>query len=120
MQARAILAGLAALVVAGLVIAMLFYRGEAISAAADAAGARADLATAQEANRQAIDTIASMQAQARIDSRLSAELVEEMRRINDGLAEQSEKLTELEKSNEDVRAYLDGLVPDDLRRLRGR
>lgn len=120
MQIRAILAGVVALVVAGLVIATLLYRGQAIAAEAAAARARADLATAQAANKQAIDTIAAMQAQARIDSRLSAELVEEMRRINDGLAEQSEKLTELEKTNADVRAYLDGVVPDDLRRLRGR
>lgn len=120
MQARVILAGITALVIAAAVIAALWYRGQAISAEADAIRARASLALAQEANKQAIDTIAAMQAQAERDGRLTAELVDEMRRINEGLADQAEKLTELERSNADVRAYLDSLVPDDLRRLRGR
>lgn len=120
MQARLILAGIVALVFMGVIGAMLWYRGQAISAAADAAQARADLVLAQAANKRALDTIASMQEQARLDSRLTADLVEEMRRINEGLAEQAGKLDELERSNEDVRAYLDTVVPADLRKLRGR
>lgn len=120
MQARLVGAAILAAIVAGLVAAMLFYRGQAISAEADAARARADLVLAETANRQALDVIASMEAQARIDSRLTADLVEEMRRITEGLAEQAGKLEELERSNEDVRAYLDSVVPADLRKLRGR
>lgn len=120
MQVRLILAGITAFIIATAVIAALWYRGQAISAEADAARARADLVLAHEANKHALDTIASMQEQARRDSRLTAELVEEMRRINQGLAEQADKLTELEKSNADVRAYLDTVVPPDLRKLRGR
>lgn len=120
MQARIIAAATLAAIIGGLVAVMLFYRGQAISAEADAARARADLVLAETANRQALDVIASMEAQARIDSRLTADLVEEMRRITEGLAEQAGKLEELERSNEDVRAYLDGVVPADLRKLRGR
>lgn len=120
MQARIVMAAILAAIIAGLVAVMLFYRSQAISAEADAARARADLVLAEAANRQALDVIASMEAQARIDSRLTADLVEEMRRINEGLAEQAGKLEELERSNEDVRAYLDSVVPADLRKLRGR
>lgn len=120
MQARLVALGVVAAVVASLTFAMLFYRGQAIQAEAEAARARADLALAEAANRRALDVIASMEAQARIDSRLTADLVEEMRRITEGLAEQAGKLEELERSNEDVRAYLDSVVPADLRKLRGR
>lgn len=120
MQARLIIAGLIVLAFSVSVGASLWYRAEAISAEADASRARADLVLAEAANRRALDVIASMEAQARIDSRLTADLVEEMRRINEGLAEQAGKLEELERSNEDVRAYLDSVVPADLRKLRGR
>lgn len=120
MRARLVSLGVVALAFAAITIAMLWYRGQAISAEADAARARADLVLAHEANKHALAAIASMQEQARRDSRLTAELVEEMRRINEGLAEQADKLTELEKSNADVRAYLDTVVHPDLRKLRGR
>lgn len=95
----------------------LWYRGEAISAQAAAIKAKADLLSAVEANRQAAATIDALQEQARIDSRLTASLVDEMRKINDGLAAQASQLTELEKANADVRAYLDAAVPADLRKL---
>lgn len=95
----------------------LWYRSEAISAEASAAKARADRDIAVEANKQADATIDALQEQARIDSRLTASLVEEMRKINDGLAAQASQLTEMEKANADVRAYLDAAVPADLRKL---
>ncbi len=98
----------------------LWYRAQAISAQAQAAQARADLATARQANAEAVKTISALQEQSRIDSRLTASLVEEMRKINDGLAAQAARLTELESQNADVRAYLDTAVPADLRKLRGR
>ena len=98
----------------------LWYRAQAISAQAQAAQARADLATARQANAEAVKTISALQEQSRIDSRLTASLVEEMRKINDGLAAQAAQLTELESQNADVRAYLDAAVPADLRKLRGR
>lgn len=119
-QLKLYLAGLAVVAFAAVVVAALWYRGQAISAQAQAAQARADLATARQANAEAVKTISALQEQSRIDSRLTASLVEEMRKITDGLAEQASKLDELEKSNADVRAYLDTAVPADLRKLRGR
>jgi LysB family phage lysis regulatory protein len=95
----------------------LWYRGEAISAEADALKAKADRAAAVEANKQAVATIDALNEQARIDSKLTASLVEQMRQINDSLTAQGQQLTELEKQNADVRAYLDTLVPADLRKL---
>lgn len=119
-QIKLYLAAAAITAFAAVVIVALWYRGQAISAQAQAAQARADLATARQANDEAVRTISALQEQSRIDSRLTASLVEEMRKIHDGLAEQAGKLDELEKSNADVRAYLDAAVPADLRKLRGR
>ncbi len=119
-QIKLYLAAAAALAFAAVVIVALWYRGQAISAQAQAAQARADLATARQVNDEAVRTISALQEQSRIDSRLTASLVEEMRKIHDGLAEQAGKLDDLEKQNADVRAYLDAAVPADLRKLRGR
>ena len=98
----------------------LYYRAEAADAAKEAQQAIADKDKAVEANKDAQNTISALQEQSRLDSRLTASLVEEMRKISDGLAEQSQQIDELEKSNADVRAYLDTVVPADLRKLRQR
>lgn len=119
-QLRLIIAAVILLALASTTAVAMFYRGEAISAAADAAQARIDLTAAKDANDTAAKTISALQEQSRLDSRLTASLVEEMRKISDGLAEQSQQIDELEKSNADVRAYLDGVVPADLRKLRQR
>jgi LysB family phage lysis regulatory protein len=113
------------LVIAGIILVAflsvsgvaLWYRGQAISAEADAVKAKADRAAAVEANKQAAATIDALHEQARLDSKLTASLVEQMRQINDSLTAQGQQLTELEKQNADVRAYLDTLVPADLRKL---
>lgn len=106
-----------ALVMACLGGAVLYYRGNAISAAAEAAQARANLAVAEDANKEAVRTIDALQEQARQDSRLTASLIEEMRKINDGIAAQNAALGDLEKANVDVRTFLDAAVPADLRKL---
>jgi len=114
---RPILAGsvlLAFLSVGGVA---LWYRGEAISADAAATKAKAERDTAVQANKEAVATIDALQEQSRLDSRLTASLVEQMRQINDGLPAQGQQLTDLETQNTDVRASLDTLVPADLRRL---
>lgn len=116
-QIRLIIAGLVLLAFLSVGGVALWYRGEAISASAAAAKAKAERDTAVQANKEAAATIDALQAQSRLDSRLTASLVEQMRQINDGLAAQGQQLTELEKQNADVRAYLDSLVPPDLRRL---
>ncbi len=119
-QLRLILAGLMLLAFLTLGSIALWYRGQAISAHAQTAKAEAALSDAVQANDAAAHTISALQEQSRLDSRLTASLVEEMRKISDGLAEQSQQIDELEKSNADVRAYLDTVVPADLRKLRQR
>lgn len=95
----------------------LYYRAEAADAAKEAQQAIADKDKAVEANKAAQNTISALQEQSRLDSRLTASLVEEMRKISDGLAEQSQQIDELEKSNAAVADFLAQKVPEDLRRL---
>lgn len=100
--------------------AVAWYGWTAEKYKAEAAFAIADRDRAVDANKDAENTISALQEQSRLDSRLTASMVEEMRKISDGLAEQSQQIDELEKSNADVRAYLDTVVPADLRKLRQR
>lgn len=100
--------------------AVAWYGWSAEQYKAEATIARAELTKAVDANKDAQNTISALQEQSRLDSRLTASFVEEMRKISDGLAEQSQQIDELEKSNADVRAYLDTVVPADLRKLRQR
>lgn len=106
-----------ALVITSLVAAMFYYKASAAQSAAEAAQARANLAVAESANKEAVRTIDALQEQARQDSRLTASLIEEMRKINDGIAAQNAALGDLEKANVDVRAFLDAAVPAELRKL---
>lgn len=119
-QLRLIIAAVILLALASTAAVAMFYRGQAISAAADAAQARVDLAAAKDANDTAAKTIATLQEQSRLDSRLTASLVEEMRKISDGLAEQSQQIDDLGKTNAEVLNYLDTAVPVELRKLRQR
>jgi LysB family phage lysis regulatory protein len=116
-QVRLILAVLVLLAFAAMGVAVYKYKADAADAQAAASQAKAERDTAVQANKEAAATIDALQEQSRLDSRLTASLVEQMRQINDGLAAQGQQLTELEKQNADVRAYLDSLVPPDLRRL---
>ncbi len=93
------------------------YKTSALEARAEAQQAISDKDKAVEANKAAQNTISALQEQSRLDSRLTASLVEEMRKISDGLAEQSQQIDELEKSNAAVADFLAQKVPEDLRRL---
>jgi len=106
-----------AVLLAALVATALWYRGQAISASAEAKDAQKQLATAVDANKAANSTIDALQEQARLDSRLVSSLVEEMRNIGASVEAQSQKLSELEKSNEVVRDFLNRPVPSDLGKL---
>lgn len=117
MSARLIIFGLIALAFASLTAAMFYYKANAASAQAEAQQARANLAVAEDANKEAVRTIDALQEQARQDSRLTASLIEEMRKVNDSFAAQAAAQTELENTNGDVRAFLDTAVPTDLRKL---
>lgn len=112
--------GAGALLVAVLVAALLWYRGESIAAKAERDRAWADLRVAVEANRTNLDTIAKLRAEAEANDRLAAELVTKLDDINRQMDEANKALGELGDANEDVRGYLDTLVPDDLQRLLNR
>lgn len=95
----------------------LYWRGNAIAAAAERDRAYADLRVAVEANRINLDAIAALRAEAEANDRLNAELAERLEAINASIVEGNKVLGELRETNADVRSYLDTPVPDDLRRL---
>lgn len=97
--------------------AALWYRGQAISAAAEAAQARADLNTAVAANKAQEETIGRLRASAERNDRIVAQMADDVAAINSAITETNEAVGSLEKSNEDVRAYLATRVPADLDRL---
>lgn len=97
--------------------AALWYRGQAISATAAREEAQAALATAVEANKQAVATIDAMAEQSRLDGRLAADLAAKNRQLADDLSDRDAQLDDMEKQNADLRSFLGQPVPPDLGRL---
>jgi LysB family phage lysis regulatory protein len=95
----------------------LWYRGQAISATADAAQARADLSTAVAANKAQEETIGRLRAAAATNDRILAKMADDIAGINSNTTETNQQIGELKDANEDVRAYLGAAVPADLKRL---
>lgn len=95
----------------------LWYRSEAISAAADAAQARADLNTAVAANRAQEETIGRLRASAEANDRIVAEMADRLATINEAITETNQAVGDLKDANLDVRDYLGTAVPPDLRLL---
>lgn len=119
-QLRLILAAGVVLVVVSLVAAVAIYRGDAISAKAEARQAAADRDAAVAANRAQAETIGRLRAAAEANDRLLASVADSIAAINAGVAETNQHLGDLKDANEDVRAYLAGRVPADLDRLLNR
>ena len=104
-------------VIAALLVGLLWYRGNAIDARSEAERIRVDLMTAIVVNKAHEETIRRVtEANARTD-RMLAEIAADVAAINDTTAETQASVAELERSNEDVRAYLSGVVPDGLQKL---
>lgn len=95
--------------------AMLWYRGEAIHATAQRDQARAELAQVVAANKSLEEANKRLANQIAINNGVIAGFVEELAGIREATAANTDAVHELEKSNEDVRAYLSTLVPDALR-----
>ena len=95
----------------------LWYRGNAIAAAADAAAARADLSTALAANAAQEATIGRLRASAEANDRILAETADRLDAISRTLFETNSSIVDLKDANEDVRSYLGTPVPPDLRLL---
>lgn len=110
-QLKLAAAGIVLIAMLALATVALWYRSEAISAEATAAKAKADLATAVAANKQAAETIDALQEQARLDNRLAASVLEQMQAIRDGLADQNTKLDNLEQADAPSHDYLSTPVP---------
>lgn len=99
---------------------VLWYRGEAIAAAAERDRARADLAVAADANAAQQATIGRLRAEAEANDRLVAKMADDIAAINSAVAETNEAIVDLKEANEDVRAYLGTAVPPDVERLLNR
>jgi phage-related tail protein len=89
----------------------LWYRGQAISASAEAASARQQLSTAIDANKAANDALNTLQEQARATDRLVTSLNEKLRQTADELAAAKDAQDELERTDETVKSFLDTPVP---------
>ncbi len=116
-QLKLYLAGAAVLVFAAVLGAALWYRSQAISAQAQAVQARASLDTAVAANKVQEETIGRLRASAAVNDRIMAGLTEQLASINASITETNQQIGDLKDANEDVRAYLSGLVPAELKRV---
>lgn len=110
----------AAFIMACLVAGLLWYRAEAASAGAERDRARADLQVAADANAAQQATIGRLQADAAKNDQLVAQMADDLDAINKSLAETTTALDDLKATNEDVRTYLSGAVPDALKRVLNR
>lgn len=112
---------------AGVAIAFLglgayafWQRGEAISARAEQAKAQAALGEALEANKAHQAAIERLTAINERTDKILADISYKLAGIRDATAETQASVTELERTNEDVRKYLSGVIPDDLQRVLNR
>lgn len=100
-----------ALIIISLFGAAAVYRGNAIAAQAAERQARADLATAKGVNDANQETIGRMKASADAKDKLLADIAGQIATINDNMAENTAAVQGLKDANEDVRAYLTGVIP---------
>ena len=79
--------------------------------------AAARLAVAEEVNRSNVELIRDLQEQRRRDSDAIQSLLEATQQIREAVNATNSAIRQLGATNEEVRAYLDLPIPDDLRRL---
>lgn len=106
-----------ALALAGLGGLALWFRGQAIAAAAERDSARSSLATAQAANDAQKAAIERLTAGRAMDDKLLVELQGRLGELATQTQQATTAIRDLERSNENVKAYLAGRLPDELRRL---
>lgn len=120
MSPRLYLAAGVAIAFLGLASYALWQRGEAISARSEQARAEAALGEAIEANKAhqaAIERLTALNART---DKILADISYKLAGIRDTTAETQASVTELERSNEDVREYLGRAVPEPLQRVLNR
>ncbi len=105
--------------IAGLVLAlaisvlagfMFYYRSEAISA-------KADLDTALAANKAQAETITTLEALRVTDGKVIVDLTKRVASLNAEADKKRRKITQLERADNEVRAYLATPIPASLVRL---
>ncbi|RWE78530.1 MAG: hypothetical protein EOS63_17395 [Mesorhizobium sp.] len=111
------IAAVLAIVIIGLVATVAIYRGNAISAQAEAKQAKADLKLAKDVNDANQATIGRMQAQADTSARLTADLARQLADANQVFIDNTAALHQLKDANADVSHFLALPVPADLRQL---
>lgn len=99
-------AGLAALVAGALWIRGIIRERDAL---------KASLATALDANAAQAEAMRVLEAQRAADSAAAAKLAADLRGVTDRERATSRRLADLERTDADVRAYLDRAVPAGLR-----
>lgn len=109
-------ARLAAVVIfLAVVAAALWYRGQAISAEAARQATEVRLQDAYRANERQRQTIERITEARQRDDAILLELSENIAKLNEATAQTSAALSELERTNEDVREYMGLAIPSDLR-----
>lgn len=103
--------------VLALVAGLLFFRGEAIKAKAETAEVQGQLTTALAVNDANAKALERLDKQARANEALLTAMQAEVKEINSRAASTNEALTKLRRENAEIKAYLDGRVPADVRGL---
>lgn len=114
---RVYVIGAAALAFVGTWAGLLYYRGDAIAARADAARYAQERNTLIAVGEAKDREIARLVRQRNIDDNVLADIRKELQSISEAQTQASLALSELESANEGVRLFLDTALPDDLKRL---
>lgn len=115
MSYKLAIAAVVAILILGLAAGLFYYRGNAISAEADAHRARADRDTAIAVNKANEETIGRLKAAKEKSDQLVAELAEQIKTSNQSLIDAADERRKLENENDDIRKFLALRIPDALR-----
>ncbi len=107
-------------IIAVLAIGLLWYRGNAIDAAANLKATEVQLAEVKSANEAQAKTIERITAQRVADDAVLVELSSKLAELRTKADETQASIAELERTNEQVKSYLANPVPSDLRGLLNR
>ncbi|TIN84369.1 hypothetical protein [Mesorhizobium sp.] len=108
-------AAVLAIVILGLASGLFYYRGNAISAEAEARQMRADRDTAIAVNKAQDEAIGRLKAAKEKSDLLAADLAEQVKISSQALVDAAAERRTLENENEDIRKFLALRIPDALR-----
>lgn len=114
-QIRLILVAVLAIVFLGLAAGLFYYRGNAISAQAEARQARTDRDTAVAVNKRQDEAIGRLKAAKEKSDQLAADLAEQVKASSQALVDAAAERRKLENENDDIRKFLALRIPDALR-----